>query len=226
MPFEGKSDFLLKLQKPNSESNLSFPPRKACCHSETFSWRGEVQKSLLKAQSRTWKTKINFFVMFVLIMVIGLDVIVQFMKLQTTLCNSYLWTLFIKHESPYWPYTIYIGKVISIFCWDRESSTRERAIKRFVFPYFSILLPIRKLLVAPIFATDWVSTYMQSTPAPASMQHKKWRIMKAISWNDFLSKYFSCVLFLFETMAVHALFDCSLSADRNQIVMKFGSFSL
>ena len=37
MPFEGKSDFFLKLHEPNSESNLSFPPRKACCHRETFS---------------------------------------------------------------------------------------------------------------------------------------------------------------------------------------------
>ena len=101
-------------------------------------------------------------------------------------------------------------------------------IRWFVGPHFSFSLTIRQLLVSPIFVTDWGPTHMESTQAPTSIPQKKWRIMKAISWNNFQLKYFFSLFFLSRDMAVHAhaLYACSLSADRNQIVIKFGSFSL
>ena len=75
--------------------------------------------------------------MFVLIMVIGLDGIVQCVVLQITLCNSYLWTSSSSTNHPHWPFTIHVGKVISIFFVEnRKSSTNTARNKMTCFPIF------------------------------------------------------------------------------------------
>ena len=79
--------------------------------------------------------------MFILIMVIGLDVIVQFMMLQITLYKSYLWTSSWSTNHPHWPFTIRVGKLISIFfVGNRESNTNTARNKMTCFPIFQYFI--------------------------------------------------------------------------------------